>query len=658
MYVEVGIDGLNSFYTYKMDYEPNVIGNKVLVPLGRGNKVRTGYIINVIDSIDIDDSKVKKVVESQPYFTKQQMELGKWISEKYFCTLAKALKLMEMKGENIKRPKKLDLIDEHLQFDSNKTCTKSQQIALDTINNELTKEKKKPILLHGVTGSGKTEVYLQAIEKVLKEGKQCIMLVPEISLTPQIVEIFLKRFKDKVAVTHSRLSKGQRATQYKNAKNGTVSIMVGARSALFAPFDNIGIIIIDEEHENTYKSESTPKYDSIAVAEKICKQFNALLILGSATPNIKSYYKAKEGYYNLVEMSERVNKNLPENIVVDMREEFAKGNRSIFSEILLEKIEKALSNNKQVILFLNRRGFSNFVSCRYCGEVIGCNSCNVNYTYHKNINKLICHYCNTKVENPKVCPTCGSKYIKHFGLGTQKIEEEIEKVFPMAKVIRMDNDTTTKKNSHEKLLTKFKNKEANILIGTQMIAKGLDFPDVTVVGVISADLTLNAGNYLSSETTFSLISQVSGRAGRSDHKGEVIIQTYNPNHYTIAFAKDHNYKGFYEQEISLRRQMNYPPFSNIFIIVFTCEDQKRIMNLLNTLSSIMTHYNRKKLFDILGPSPCVISKINNKYRWKIITKGEDEKLLTMFNQVTLEKLKKLDTLSGIDISMDINPYNI
>ncbi len=530
-----------------------------------------------------------------------------------------------------------------------------QQKALETIENHLINKDKKTILLHGVTGSGKTEVYLQAIEKILMENKQAIVLVPEISLTPQIVNIFLGRFGDKISVTHSRLSIGERYDQWKKARDGEISIMIGPRSAIFTPFTNLVIVIIDEEHEGTYKSDTTPKYNTIEVAEELCKINNATLILGSATPKLESYTKALDGDYTLVKMKNRINNQFPETIINDMRNELVSGNRSIFSLKLQELMVETLNNDKQIILFLNRRGFSNFVSCRDCGYVVTCDICNVNYTYHKYNNKLVCHYCNAEIENPTNCPICGSLHIRHFGVGTQRIEEEVKKLFPKENVLRMDFDTTSKKNSHEKILDEFKNNKSRILIGTQMIAKGLDFPNVTLVGIIAADLSLHAGDFRGAENTFQLITQVAGRAGRSKDLGKVVIQTYNSEHYAIQHAKNNDYESFYNDEIALRRQMDYPPFTNIFTIIFTSIDEKRIIIMLNKLIEIMNFYNKRSFFTMIGPSQCVISKVKNKYRWKVIVKGKDYDLLIQFCLFTLDKLKKIDTISDIDINININP---
>ncbi|MDL2248834.1 primosomal protein N' [Tyzzerella sp. OttesenSCG-928-J15] len=530
-----------------------------------------------------------------------------------------------------------------------------QRQALEIIAETNSREVKKPILLHGVTGSGKTEVYLKAIAEVLKEGKQAIVLVPEISLTPQTVGRFKDRFGEKVSVTHSRLSMAERYDQWKNAAEGRVSIMIGPRSALFTPFKNLGIIIIDEEHENTYKSETTPKYDARLTAVKRAEFTNSLVVLGSATPSMESYYKAENGEYTLVKMKKRINLKMPEVDIVDMRTELEEGNRSIFSRQLSEALQNNLDNGFQTILFLNRRGHSTFVSCRQCGYVVKCDDCNINYTYHSNNDSLVCHYCGNKIKSPKNCPQCGSKYIKYFGVGTQRVEEEIIKLFPQANVLRMDMDTTAKKGGHESILSTFKNGRADILVGTQMIAKGLDFPKVTLVGVIAADLSLHTGDYRSAENTFQLLTQVSGRSGRAEASGKVIIQTYNPEHYAIQYAKTGDYESFYAHESALLRQMNYPPYSHVFSCLFTGESEKKVITTLYKLCDIMGRYNKNNDFEIIGPSPAVISKIRKRYRWKLLVKAEDETRLKNYTLFCVEKLKAAENMADINISLTLDP---
>ena len=535
------------------------------------------------------------------------------------------------------------------------TLNGEQELALDIIlNSGENGENKKPILLHGVTGSGKTEVYLRAISEIMKDGKEAIVLVPEISLTPQTVGRFKDRFGERVGVTHSRMSIAERYDMWKNAAEGKISIMIGPRSALFAPFKNLGIIIIDEEHEHTYKSDTTPKYDARKTAIKRAELTDSLVVLGSATPSIESYSKALSGEYRMAVMKNRVNKSMPHIDIIDMRQELEEGNRSMFSRELLNAIEKNLNDGLQTILFLNRRGHSTFVSCRQCGFVVKCDECSINFTYHTYNESLICHYCGVKERNPKNCPQCGSKYIKYFGVGTQKVEDELNKLFGGAHILRMDMDTTRQKGGHEKILSEFKSGKAQILVGTQMIAKGLDFPKVTLVGVIAADLSLNTGDFRSAERTFQLLTQVSGRSGRADYDGQVIIQTYNPEHYAIMHSQTGDYESFYEQEIALRRQMDYPPFTHIFEILFTGEYEKNLILALQELCGIL--YNRgNDSFEIIGPSPAMISKIRSRYRWRLIVKAEDEELLKNLVLDCVDELKKTRNMSDINISLTIDP---
>lgn len=536
------------------------------------------------------------------------------------------------------------------------TLTPEQNNAVDFIYKAIDTKDTKPVLIHGVTGSGKTEIYLRCIEKVLKQGKQAIVLVPEISLTQQTVDRFTSRFGNEVSVTHSKLSDGERFDQWTRAKRGEISVMIGPRSAIFTPFENLGIIVIDEEHETTYKADQqSPKFDTREVAIELSNLYGCQVILGSATPSVTSYYKAQIGQYHLVELKNRVNNVYPDIKIVDMRVELENNNRSIFSTELRNAIEHNLENGHQTILFLNRRGFSNFVSCRKCGYVISCDKCNVNYTYHKKLNSLICHYCGAMKPKPQICPVCGSEHIREFGIGTEKIEEEIHKIFPDARTIRMDLDTTRNKNAHNILIDKFRNGEVDILIGTQMIAKGLDFPNVTVVGIVAADMSLNINDYHSSETTYQLVTQVAGRAGRADKTGTAYVQTYNPNHYSLVCAATNDYTKFYNEEILHRQKLKYPPFGNIFVILFTGEDINLIRQYLSELSYIMNRYNKKNQFEHMGPIPAVISKINNKFRWQIIVKAENEEKIKNYVLFCLNKLKMNRNLDKISIGLYLNP---
>ena len=540
-----------------------------------------------------------------------------------------------------------------------------QKNACNKVINEMFDKNKKPYILHGVTGSGKTEVYMEIIEYALSQGLDSIVLVPEIALTPQTITRFKNRFGDIVGVFHSQLSEGQKHDVYKAIKAGNIRILIGARSALFAPFNSLGVIIIDEFHETSYKSEKNPKFSAIEVAKFISNKNDISLVLGSATPSIDEYYKAKNGEYNLIEIKQRANKNpLPKIEVVDMKEELNKGNKSIFSFKLQEEIKYAVKNNNQVILFLNRRGYASFVSCRSCGYVFQCENCDISLTYHKGKNIGRCHYCGYEREIPKECPECSSTYVKPFGVGTQRIEEELKVIFPELKVLRMDKDTTSKKGSLEEILNKFKNKEADILIGTQMLSKGLDFDNVTLVGILSADMILNFPDFKSFETTFQLITQVSGRAGRSDKEGKVVLQTYDTDHYSIRRAINYDFEGFYEDEIKVRKVFGYAPFNNMISVVVSGENENLVKkNIQNMYDSIIYLLKGRGVIDfefILGPNPCSISKINQNYRWQILFKDDNIEINLLKGIIKYICITKRDVVFSkeINISIDINPNSV
>lgn len=539
--------------------------------------------------------------------------------------------------------------------------TREQEMALEKLKQNVDSKKFCEVLLHGVTGSGKTEVYMQLIEYIIDKGKQSIVLVPEISLTPQMVDRFIGRFGDNVAVLHSRLSLGERYDQWRMIKDDKVRIVVGARSAVFAPLKNIGLIIIDEEHENSYKSEITPKYHASEIAAKRCADADAILLYGSATPSTDTYFRAKNGDIILIELNKRANEMvMPKVHIVDMREELAEGNRAVFSRRLSDEIERNIKEKQQTILFLNRRGYTSFVLCRSCGHTIKCLYCNISMTYHAHDKRLICHYCGYTAKVPKTCPVCKSNYIRHFGTGTQKVEEDAEKHFPGCSIIRMDADTTAYKNSHDEMLRTFREKKVDILLGTQMIAKGHDFPNVTLVGVLAADSLLNVGDYRASERTFQLITQVAGRAGRGDIPGRVVIQTYNTEDFSIVTACRHDYKAFYEQEIKIRKKLDYPPFTNIAVIILSGSNDRLAFeaakevreNLVKDFSS----YTEK--VDILGPARSPLSKIKNKYRWRIIIKCKNMHILLRVLTRVSDGFRRRKEKNRLYMSVDINPFNM
>lgn len=528
----------------------------------------------------------------------------------------------------------------------------------DEVFSEIISSKNEKFLIYGITGSGKTEVYLRLVEHYLKEGKDSIVLVPEISLTPQMVERFKGRFGSSISVFHSRLSEGEKFDEWMRVKNKEVKIAIGARSAIFLPFDDLGLIVIDEEHENSYKSDFDPKYHAVDIGEIKAELKDLKLVLGSATPSIESFYKAMDNQYKLLKLTNRavsIN-NIPQTQVIDMREELKNNNRSMFSELLLKEIEKNIESKEQTILFLNRRGFSTFVSCRSCGYVFKCETCDISLTYYQKNNNMVCNYCGKKYNIQRSCPKCKSKYVKYFGVGTEKVEEEIKKNFPSARVLRMDFDTTRKKDAYERIYYSFKNNEADILIGTQMVAKGLDFKNVTLVGVLAADISLNLPDFRASEKTFQLITQVSGRAGRGLKNGRVIIQTYNPDHYSLIHSSRQDYLSFYNEEIKIRKAMAYPPFGKLMNIIFYHKDEKVLIKASHLVGVELQKYVTNEIF-LLGPCPCVISKIKDLYRYQVLLKGE----------ISLEKAKEMKKLiyniikrhnNEIKISIDINPLSL
>ena len=549
--------------------------------------------------------------------------------------------------------------------DKNIDLNEEQAFVTSTIKNNMFDEDKKPYMIHGVTGSGKTEVYMEIIKYSLSQGLDSIVLVPEISLTPQTIARFKNKFGDIVGVFHSQLSEGEKHDVYKQIKDGEIRILIGARSALFAPFTSLGVIIIDEFHENAYKSEKNPKFSAIEVAKYIANKRDVTLVMGSATPSIEEYYKALNGEYKLLEINRRANnKPMPKIDIVDMKEELSVGNKSIFSNKLKNEIKDTINNKNQVMLFLNRRGYANFVSCRNCSYVFSCNNCDISLTYHKKTNTGRCHYCGYEERIPTECPECKSKYIKPFGVGTQRIEEEIKSIFTDIRVLRLDKDTTSKKGSFEEILNKFKNREADVLIGTQMLSKGLDFDNVTLVGILSADMILKFPDFKSAETTFQLVTQVAGRAGRSYKDGKVILQTYDTNHYAIKHAINYDFKGFYEDEIKIRKLFNYAPFNSMISVVVSGKDENIVKsNIKNMYDSLVYLLNQRGINDlsfILGPNQCSIGKINQNYRWQILFKDENIEINLLKGIIKYICITKRDIVfnKDINISIDINPCNV
>ncbi|MBO5530189.1 MAG: primosomal protein N' [Bacilli bacterium] len=685
-------------------------GKRVLIPFGK--QVIEGFILEIINEKDNDLKEIIDVIDEERILNEELLKLGKEISDMTVSNLVSIYQAMLPKGYKASKKSNVKeklvgyirIIDKEKAIDFIKTSKAKKQIEIvekllnkelesklfssQTINslinkgiiekyykeeyrlkdelvervvhelneyqmeayNQINNSNKDVILLNGVTGSGKTEIYMKLIDDQLKKGKEAIMLVPEISLTPQIIDRFRAHFKENIAILHSALSDGEKYDEYRKILRKEVKIVVGARSAIFAPFTNIGIIIIDEEHSNTYKQDHNPRYNAIEVAFIRGKTYNAKVILGSATPTIESYARGKKGYYELVKLDKRANNaSLPIVNIIDMSKELRKGNR-IFSKELLLNIEDRLNKQEQVMLLLNKRGYSSYLMCEECGEVLKCPHCDITLTYHKTSDMNRCHYCGFAKKNNHKCDKCNKESLKLMGYGTEKVEEELNKLFPEARVLRMDIDTTSKKGSHKTIIEKFNNHEADILVGTQMIAKGLDFPLVTLVGVINADTILNLPDFRSCERTYDLLSQVSGRAGRSSIPGKVIVQTYNPDNYSIKLSKSHNFEKFFEEEIKIRKKLYYPPYSFIALIKVGGKEYSYSINEATKIAN----YIRKKVDKeiVLGPSAASLSKINNIYYFEIIIKYRDkENIINLLNEVKL----LTENNNKIKVEFDINP---
>ena len=708
--VEVVAKTTDKTFTYHIPDGMNaLVGMRALVPFGKRNI--EGFIVRIYDEIELDYEvkDIIKLVDDKPVLNEEMLELGKYISKKtlspltlsYQTMLPRGLKAKEKTNINKKIVKYLKVLKEGefksekqkmvfdyvkknnlvLKSEANKISSSivktlinkgfleemekevyrlDEEVEVEKKHYDLTDEQAKvlesvkfgkftPYLLHGVTGSGKTLVYIRLIEKVLKQGREAILLVPEISLTPQVVDIFKKHFGKTIAILHSALSSGERYDEWRKIEKKEVSIVIGARSAIFAPFTNLGLIIIDEEHSNTYKQDNIPRYNAIDVALRRGKTYNIPVILGSATPSVESYTRAKAGIYELLVMKNRVNKKMPKVYLVDMKDEFKKGNR-VFSEIFKDKMNDRLSKNEQVLVLLNRRGYSTVITCTECGFTHKCPNCDIPLTYHKNGNIMKCHYCDYKAPRLLECPSCHSKNINSLGMGTEKLESLLKEEFKEAKVIRMDQDTTRNKGAHKRIIDDFKEGKYNVLVGTQMIAKGLDFPKVTLVCVVNGDATLNIPDFRSSERTYELLSQVSGRAGRDKLDGEVIIQGFNVSHYSIIYAKDNDYDSFYNEEMKIRKTLKYPPYYNLCLIKVSGKNYDEVYK---EASKITTYLKANLNNIVLGPASASIPKINNIYYVQIIIKFKNTKEILSYLEFIRKHYKK-----KINVDIDLNPLKI
>lgn len=624
------------------------VGQLVEVPLRNKNAKGIIYAIHSNKPL-YKTKKIRDLVANAPHLAKWQIELMDWIAEYYFAPLYKALRLFLpatfVKKKRLKPPLPPENKAYELKFKHK--LSEEQKNVIQSIR----QTGKKVCLLHGITGSGKTEIYLHIVEECLKGGSQVLILIPEIALTPQTRKRFESHFHENTVAIHSQLTPKQKEQAWQSIHKGEAKIIIGSRSAIFAPFQNLSYIIIDEEHDSCYKQDQSPRYNTIDVAKKMADLLGIKVVMGSATPSLESYHEAKQGNYELLELAERPtreNLSLPKAKIIDLRDEFKKKNFSIFSEDLQQKIAHRLEQKEQIILFLNRRGAASAVICRVCGFVVNCPNCEIPMTYHRRLSmeggiydaeRLVCHHCGLIKPVPKACPDCGSHYIKYIGLGTQRVEEEIHKMFPNARTIRADRDTTQKRDQFKQMYESFKSGEADIMIGTQMIAMGLHFPKVNLVGIVMADVGLTIPNFRSSEKTFQIITQVAGRAGR-EQQGDVVIQTYLPNHYAIKAAANHDYHGFYQQEIALREELQQPPFSKL--IKLTIKDTKndkalsRTLTIFHKLESVNNEHHEINYF------PALIPRLHNQYRWHILLSGPEPSTI----------LKKITDLRGAVVDVD------
>ncbi len=735
--VDISLEKLDKTYQYAIPEhlsETAVIGAKVEVPFGGGNRKLEGYIMDTSDTPVFDPARTKEilsVVQGAVSLERRLITLAYWMKEHFGGTMNEALKTVLPVKQEVRNLKKrtlvltkdgeayaayyalalkrkyearirlLNALKERPELDYTEAEQKlkvtastieavcrdgivsvreetvyrnpatgiqakekpqlneEQQTAVETVWKDYAAGRRGTYLLFGVTGSGKTEVYLELIERVIAEGKQVIMLIPEISLTFQTVRRFYERFGDRVSVLHSKLSAGERFDQYVRAREGAIDVMIGPRSALFTPFERLGLILMDEEQEGAYKSEGTPKYHARETAEYLAELTGASLLLGSATPSLEAYARAKAGEYRLLTLTKRAKEAvMPKVEIVDLRQELAEGNRSMFSRKLKEQMEERLAKGEQIMLFLNRRGYAGTVSCRACGEGMKCPHCDVSLTFHKG-GKLLCHYCGYETMQPKLCPACGSKYIGLFGTGTQKVEEAVLREFPEAKVLRMDADTTKNKGGHEKIVEAFAKGDAQVLIGTQMIVKGHDFPKVTLVGIIAADLSLYAGDYRAAERTFCLLAQAAGRAGRDKLPGNVVIQTYQPEHYSIVTAATEDYEGFFEQEMAYRRLLRYPPVTHVLAILIQGEAEAEAKAAATRIAGVLQAAKRPEegFGTVSGPVPAGLARANDLYRFLIYVRSADYQRLMEFHRIA--EAEKLLTESSMkcNIQFDFNPLS-
>lgn len=735
--VDISLEKLDRTFQYRVPEELQGIlkeGMQVRIPFGNGGRTLTGYVLELTDTCEWDEKKLKPILglaEKGIRLEGQLIALAAWMRRTYGSTMNQALKTVlpvkKSVQEKISRKVRLAVTKEEaeaalaemerkhqtarvriikalleqtgqdmdyaaaqkelgltaatarklmelglIRIESDTifrnpvrpseaqahpfTLYPAQQAIVEDVAARAAAGDLRPSLIHGVTGSGKTEVYMELIAAVLEQGKEAVVLIPEIALTFQTVLRFYRRFGDQVSIIHSKLSAGERYDQFERARRGEVKVMIGPRSALFTPFPRLGVIVIDEEHEGSYKSENAPRYHAREAAIERARMCGAFVVLGSATPSVDSYERTKEGLYRLYELPFRVeNRAMPETEVVDLREELRMGNRSIFSARLKELMEDRLRKGEQIMLFLNRRGYAGFVSCRACGHVIKCPHCDVSLSLHHG-GRMVCHYCGYQTVQPKKCPSCGSAYIGAFRAGTQQVAEAAAKTFPGARILRMDFDTTRQKGGYERILEAFSKKQADILVGTQMIVKGHDFPGVTLVGALAADLSLYAGDYRAAERTFQLLVQAAGRAGRGTTPGTAVIQTYSPDHYSIETAADQDYKAFFEKEMAFRRMMNYPPAAHLMALYLMSEDEEALNRGAVRLKALAMSHTRQEIA-LIGPSDAGLSKLKDVYRKVLYLKCTEMNYLTEWKGWLEAVLPKEKQLSTFNIQFDMDPVN-
>ncbi|MDP8298729.1 MAG: primosomal protein N' [Candidatus Tantalella remota] len=636
---------------------PPEIGKRVHIPFR--NEKRIGYIVKMEDQPQVEDPReLLDVIDEAPIFTEDMIGLAEWIKDNYYCSWGEALEAMipgALKHGKVTMTSRIKEEPREVVPTLPHKPNKEQKQVLEEINACVDEGRHEVFLLHGITGSGKTEIYLQTMENVLSKGKTGVVLVPEISLTPQTVERFMSRFGDKVAVFHSRMLQSARFTEWKRIKDGQARMVVGPRSAVFSPFEDPGVFIVDEEHEPSYKQEDVPRYHAREVAIERARVARAPVILGSATPSLESYHKTVMGEYRLVELTQRVEeKKLPKVKLVDMRMEFdTRTGKKVVSRVLAEGLQKDIAKKQQALIFLNRRGYSTFINCHKCGYILKCSKCDSPMVFHQTKAELICHYCNRRMNPPAMCPLCKDEKLMYRGTGTQKVETELKKILPGVRIERMDSDTMSKRGAHEKVLKDFTDHKIDIIVGTQMIAKGLDFPKVTQVGVISADANLNLPDFRSGERTFNLITQVAGRAGRGDRGGEVIVQTFTPEHYAINLAVKHDYNSFYLREIESRRQLMFPPFVSLVKITVRSRIEDNVIKVTERLAETL----KKKIpsIDILGPAPAPMTRLRGFYRWNVLIKSKDREDMVKKLRVALKGFRKG---SGVFMAVDIDPMSM